>query len=119
MMLDLKKLGQSFKLAFSGLWQAIIHENTFKAGVLITVVVGFFAFYLPLSYTQRAIIFLTIFSVLGMEFFNMQLERILNLIDSNHNPEIKIIKDLAAGAVLLLVIAAAIVAALIFLPHLI
>ena len=117
MLINIKKLIKSFKVAFSGLGFAIKNENTIKAGTIIAVGVVFFTFYFPLSNPERAIIFLTLFTVLGMELMNMQVERTTNLIDRNHNPEIKIIKDLAAGAVLLIVIVAAIVAGFIFIPY--
>jgi len=117
MFINIKKLIKSFKVAFSGLWFATKSEDTFKTGVIISIVVIFFTFYFPLLNLERVIIFLTIFSVLGMELMNTQVERTTNLIDRNHNPEIMIIKDLAAGAVLLIVIVAAIVAGFIFIPY--
>jgi len=117
MFINIKKLIKSFKVAFSGLWFAIKSEDTFKTGMIIAIVVIFFTFYFPLLNLERAIIFLTIFSVLGMELMNTQVERTTNLIDRNHNPEIMIIKDLAAGAVLLIVIVAVIVAGFIFIPY--
>ena len=117
MFINVKKLGRSFKVAFSGLWFAIRNENTFKAGAIIAVFVIFFCFYFPLTNIERAVVFLTIFAVLGMELMNMQVERTTNLIDRSHNPEIKIIKDLAAGAVLMIAIVAAIVAGFIFIPY--
>lgn len=117
MMINLKKLGTSFKVAFSGLGYALKKENTFKAGVIVALVIIFFAFYYPLTPAERAIIFLTIFAVLAMELMNMQVERTTNLIDLKDNSKIKTIKDLAAGAVLILVIMAAVVGALIFIPY--
>jgi len=117
MLIDIKKLIKSFKVAFSGLWFAIRNENTFKAGTIISIFVIFFIFYFPLSNCERAVVFLTLFTVLGMELMNMQVERTTNLIDRNYNAEIKTIKDLAAGAVLLIAIVAAIVAGFIFVPY--
>ena len=117
MLIDIKKLIKSFKVAFKGLFYGIRDEATFRAGLAISVVVIFFTFYFPLISIERAVIFLTIFVVLGMELINTQVERTTNLIDKNYNPEIKIIKDLAAGAVLLIVIVSAIVGGLIFIPY--
>jgi len=117
MMINFKKLGRSFQVAFSGLKIAVKEENTVRIGVFISIVVIFFMFYFPLSLTERAIVVFCIFSILGIELMNTQVERVTNLIDSNHNPKIRMIKDLAAGAVLLLVIGAGIVACFIFLPY--
>jgi len=116
-MVNIKKLIKSFGIAFSGLFYAVKNENTIKAGVIIAVVVLFFTFYYPLSNLERAIVFLTIFVVLGMEMMNMQIENTADLIDTNYNRQIKVIKDVAAGAVLMTIIVAAIVAAFIFLPY--
>jgi len=118
MIINFKRLAKSFQVAFSGLRIAVKEENTFRIGVFIAMIVFFFTFYFPLSYLERAIIFLTTFSVLGLELMNTQVERTTNLIDSNHNPQIRMIKDLAAGAVLLMVVSAAIVACFIFFPYL-
>ena len=117
MLIDIRKLIESFKVAFKGLFYGARDEATFRAGLAISVVVIFLTFYFPLISIERAVIFLTIFVVLGMELINTQVERTTNLIDKNYNPEIKIIKDLAAGAVLLIVIVSAIVGGLIFIPY--
>jgi len=117
MIINFRKLAKSFQVAFSGLRIAVKQENTFRIGVFIALIVSFFTFYFPLSSLEKAVVFLTIFSVLGLELMNTQVERTTNLIDSNHNPYIRMIKDLAAGAVLLAVIGAAIVACFIFLPY--
>ncbi|GAI91470.1 unnamed protein product [marine sediment metagenome] len=117
MLIDIRKLKKSFTVAFKGLFYGIRDEATFRAGVIISVFVVFFTFYYPLTNLERAVVFLTMFAVLGIELMNTQVERTTNLIDKNHNPEIRIIKDLAAGAVLLIVMVAAIVAGFIFIPY--
>lgn len=75
--------------------------------------------YFPLSSGERATVILTIFLVLGMELMNTQVERMTDLIDPNHNLEIKGIKDLVAGAVLLAIVGAALVGYFIFTPYII
>ena len=116
---DIKNLIRSFRVAFRGLFFAAKHEITFRTGLVISLVVIFFTFYFPLSSLERAIIFLSIIGVLGMELMNTQVERTTDLIDKNYNYKIKIIKDLAAGAVLLMVIGSAIIGYLIFVPYII
>jgi len=119
MIINPKKLLKSFQVAFNGLRIGIKEENTVRIGVIIALIVVFFMLYFPLDLQERAIITLCIFLVLGIELMNTQVERVTNLIDSNHNQEIRKIKDLAAGAVLMAVIGAAAVAGFIFLPHII
>ncbi len=117
MIIDLKKLGKSFKVAFSGLNIALRQENTVRIGVCISIVVVFLMFCFPLSSIERAMIVLCIFLVMSIELMNTQVERVTNLIDLNHNPKIRMIKDLAAAAVLMSIIGAGIVACFIFLPY--
>ena len=119
MIINFKKLIKSFKVAFIGLWIGVREENTIRIGVIIAVFVIFFAFLFPLTNQERSIIFLCVFLVMSIELMNTQVERVTNLIDKNHNEEIKKIKDLAAGAVLMAIIGTAIVGVFIFTPHII
>jgi diacylglycerol kinase len=119
MIFNFKKLIKSFKVAFTGLWIGIKEENTIRIGVVIAFFVILFMFFFPLTRQERAIITLCVFLVLSIELINTQVERVTNLIDKNHNEEIKKIKDLAAGAVLMAIIGTAIVGIFIFTPYVI
>ena len=57
--------------------------------------------------------------VLSLEMINTAIERICNIVHKEPHPGIKIIKDLAAGAVLLAAFVAAICGTIIFLPKII
>jgi len=117
MIINLKKLAKSFKVAFSGLKIAIREENTVRIGILISIVMIFLMLYFPLSSIERAMVIFCIFLVMSIELMNTQVERVTDLIDSNRNPKIRMIKDLAAAAVLMSIIGAGIVAGFIFLPY--
>ena len=117
MTINLRKLIKSFKVAFSGLKIAIREENTIRIGILISIVMIFLMLHFPLSSIERAMVIFCIFLVMSIELMNTQVERVTDLIDSNHNPKIRMIKDLAAAAVLMSIIGAAIVAGFIFFPH--
>jgi diacylglycerol kinase len=119
MIIDLKKLAKSFQVAFLGLKVAIKEENTVRIGIIVSSVVVFFMFFLPLLSMERAMVVFCIFLVLSIELMNTQVERVTDLIDSNHNPKIRMIKDLAAAAVLVSIIGAGIVGLYIFLPYII
>ena len=58
-----------------------------------------------------------IFSVLVAELLNTSVETALDYLAIEHHIDVKIAKDVAAGAVLLLSIASVIVGGLIFIPH--
>jgi len=100
-MINFKKLGISFKSAFNGLGIAIKEEQTFKVQVIVGLIVFILMFLLPLSGTEKIILILFITSVLGMELINSQIERILDFSHLGFHPKIKRIKDLSAGAVLI------------------
>jgi diacylglycerol kinase len=63
-------------------------------------------------------ILLSLTLVFVTEMFNTCVERIMNYINKDYDPRIKIIKDIAAGAVLVAAIFAIIVASVILLPKL-
>jgi diacylglycerol kinase len=74
---------------------------------------------LALSLIEWAIIFLLIGAVLAAELFNTVVERLCDLFSAGWMlSEIKIIKDMSAGAVALLSIVSIIVGLLIFVPKL-
>jgi diacylglycerol kinase len=56
--------------------------------------------------------------VLTMEALNTSIEQLADLISSEYHPKIKILKDIAAGAVLIASIFSIIVACVVFLPYL-
>ena len=60
---------------------------------------------------------LTILVVLSLELINSQIEKFLDLIQPEHHPRVKIIKDFSAGAVLLSAIGSVVIGLLIFWPH--
>ena len=51
------------------------------------------------------------------EFFNTAIERIMDFISPGQHPEVRFIKDMSAGAVLLAALTAAITGGIIFIPE--
>jgi len=60
---------------------------------------------------------LTVISVLTLEMINTSIERILDLLHPEKHPEIKIIKDISAAAVLLAALGALVIGLKIFIPY--
>lgn len=118
-MIKNQSFSTSFKIALYGLVSAFKEERNFRlqcvagAAVIVTMVV------LGLTPVEKSILMVTILMVLSLELINSQIEKFLDLIEPNHHPRVKIIKDFSAGAVLLSAIGSVVIAALIFLPHLI
>ena len=113
---DFPKLIKSFEVAFQGL-KIALREQTFRIFALVTllVVILMIVFQIPLH--QKLMLILIITFALALELINSQIERMLDIFCPAHHPEVKLIKDIAAGAVLLVAIGAAIIGLLIFLPY--
>jgi len=107
----------SFRAAFHGL-KAAHSEQTFQILCFCGFVVIVLMFVLGLSFLERIIIIFLVISVLSFELINSQIEKILDFLQPNHDPKVKVIKDISAGAVLLVCSGAAIIGFLIFFPYL-
>lgn len=105
-----------FRFAFNGLTQFFRTERNGRiqgiAAILVIIAGGFF----HLSKIEWIAALLCIAMVLGLEMVNSAIEKLCNLITTDYHPQIKIIKDVSAAAVLVTSIISAIVAAIIFLP---
>lgn len=117
-MINFHKFFTSLKIAISGLRTAFKEEQSFRIQILIGIIVILFMIALKLNPLEISILVLAILLVLGLELINSQIERFLDLIQPDHHPKIKIIKDISAAAVLVAVLGTIIVGILILLPHL-
>jgi diacylglycerol kinase (ATP) len=108
----------SFKHAFSGVWYVVRTQRNARIHLAAALVVIALGLWLGLSYTQWAVIVLTIGLVLAAEAFNTVAEAVVDLATAERHPLAKIAKDVAAGAVLLMAITAVLVGLLILGPPL-
>lgn len=115
-MIKPSKLKASFKAAFSGLKTAHT-EQTFQIFVFLGILVVILMFVLDMSSWERVVIIFLVTSVMAFELINSQIEKILDFLQPDHDPRVKRIKDISAGAVLLASIGAAIIGLMMFLPH--
>lgn len=111
------KLIKNFKNAFNGLKEALIFERNFKIMIAVAAAVVAAMFYFKVSRLEKAILFLTIFSVLMLETVNNVIERIMDFIHPDYDERIRIIKDLMAAIVLLASVGAIIIGLIVFGPH--
>ncbi len=107
----------SVKVAVLGLKSAFKEERNFRIQFLIGLVVVFLMIAFHLNPIESSILILMILVVLSLELINSQIEKFLDLIQPEHHPRVKIIKDFSAGAVMLSVIGSIVLGILIFLPH--
>lgn len=113
------KLIKSFAFAFSGIKTTFTSEANFKIHLLASIIVTVFGFAVNISNTEWCVIFLCIAFVLSMEMINTAIEKLCNVVHKDTHPVIKMVKDIAAGAVLVAAVSSLIIGAIIFLPKII
>lgn len=96
----------SFKVAFRGIWFAIKSESHIRFHLIAGFYVILFSFFYSLSAAQWGVLLLLIGSVITAELFNTAIEELCNLNTQSYDPIVKVTKDIAAGAVLVLTVAA-------------
>jgi diacylglycerol kinase (ATP) len=110
---------KSFSHAMAGLKQFVGHEHNARIHAVATIGVIVAALVLKVSPTEAAILTIVTGLVWVAEIVNTCVERLADLITKERHPGIKIVKDLAAGAVLTAAFTAVIVALFIFIPKII
>jgi diacylglycerol kinase (ATP) len=104
----------SFQNAFEGIIYATRTERNMRIHLVAGALVLFATLYLRLERPYVAIICVTVAAVLALELLNTAIEAVVDLMTVAHHPLAKIAKDAAAGAVLVMSIAAIIVGYLVF-----
>lgn len=107
---------KSFKVAFEGLKDALMHERNFRIQVVLFILAIIAGIFFQISTLEWLIILLCAAVVLSAEIFNSVIEKLCNHVTPEIHPSIKKIKDFSAAAVLLAAIISAIIGGIIFLP---
>jgi diacylglycerol kinase len=106
---------RSFKFAFRGISFAL-RGNNFKIQMACAVLVIIAGWRFQISWNEWLAIVICIGAVLSAEAFNTAIEKFADFIHPQQNEKIGQVKDIAAGAVLILAIISLIVALIIFIP---
>lgn len=115
MVLKNKNFFTSLKNAFAGLGYIFINQKNFKLLILITILVFLAAFYFKFSLSKWIILIFLCCFILVLEIVNTIIETILDhIFEDKIDPHAKIIKDSAAGMVLLASIFSVVIGFLIF-----
>ena len=114
----LRKRLKSFRFAFNGIRLLVTREHNAWIHCFIAVCVIVTGCLVGLSATEWIVITMAIGMVLAAEAFNSSIEALADLVSPGYNEAIKRTKDLAAGAVLILAIASAVIGLVIFVPKL-
>jgi len=111
-----KQRGNSFSYAWDGLKAAFKTEHN----TWIHLALSFTALALGLVMKISSMEFVALIIVMTMvwvaELFNTAIEKTMDFISREKHPSIKLVKDLAAAAVLITALSALIVGAIIFIP---
>ena len=108
---------KSFVFAFKGLHFALQGRN-FRIQLAAALVVTVSGLSVGLSGRDWMVIIIMIGLVLAFEVMNSAIEQIVNLISPDYHPLAGKVKDLAAGAVLILSIVSVVIGVLVFWPYL-
>ncbi|MBY0757871.1 MULTISPECIES: diacylglycerol kinase family protein [Sellimonas] len=118
-MSDRKKnpLRKSFGYAFSGIYTGIRKERNMKIHCVAACLVTAAGLIVGLTITEWCICIILFGAVMALELVNTAVEAVVDLVTEEKKPLAKIAKDTAAGAVLIMAIAAAAAGLFIFVPH--
>lgn len=117
--LSIKRLRKSFGYAFKGIDDVIKHEPNMKIHVVVAILVVIMAFILKVSIIEWIILVLLIGAVLAAETINTTIENLVDMYTKEYDEKAKIVKDTAAGTVLIFAITSAIIGLIIFIPKII
>jgi diacylglycerol kinase (ATP) len=94
--------------AWSGL-QFVLAENSFRTHLVFAILAYVALGILQVDLMWWALVTLVIVCVLAAEVFNTAIEAVCDLVNPERHPQVKKIKDLGAGAVLIISIGAVVI----------
>ena len=117
--LSIERLKKSFGYAFKGIDDVVSNEPNMKIHISVAILVVIMAFLLKISMIEWIILVLLIGLVLAAEIINTTIENLVDMYTKDYNERAKVVKDTAAGTVLILAITSAIIGLMIFVPKII
>ncbi len=102
--------------AFRGAFFLIRTEASIKSQIFIALVMTGLGFYFEISDIEWILQVFAIVLVLGIEGLNTAIEKVSDYIQPEYDTKIGFIKDISAGAVMLVSLGAIIVGLIIYLP---
>jgi len=107
---------RSVGFALKGAFLLITTEASIKVQVFIGLIMTAMGFYFEISSIEWILQIFAIGMVMGIEGLNTAVEKIADFIQPEFDERIGFIKDIAAGAVMIVSIAASIVGLIIYIP---
>lgn len=115
----MKKFFKSFVYALKGIWSGIADQRNLKFQLGVAIIVIGAGAYLGITSMEWCVILLCIALVIGLELVNTAIENLVDLVTLERIPLAGKIKDIAAGAVLIVSIISLIVGLIIFRKYLV
>jgi diacylglycerol kinase (ATP) len=110
---------RSIYTAFTGVVFVIRVERNARLHLIIALLVFILSVALGISDAELAAVFFAVILVFTAEIVNTALEKTLDLIEPKDSGQVRVIKDIAAGAVLVSALGAAAIGIAIFGPYLV
>jgi diacylglycerol kinase (ATP) len=117
--ISMSKQVNGFRYAFAGIEKFILSERNAVIHLAATILVAIAALIFRVSLSEGIALTIAVGLVWMAEMFNTCIEKIMNFISMDEHVEIRLIKDIAAGAVLIASSTALIVGLIIFIPKVI
>lgn len=110
---------KSFVYAFTGAYKLVTTEHSIMVQFGIGVIVTIAGFFFNITATEWMLQTLAVGMVLGVEGINTAIEKIADFIHPQYHEKIGFIKDISAGAVFFVAVAALTVGVIIYYPKLV
>jgi diacylglycerol kinase len=114
----MNKFIKGFVYALNGIWHASITQLNFRVHLVCAIVAVYAGYALHISNDEWLWIIFCIGMVLVAELLNTAIEFLTDLVSPEYNKKAGLVKDMAAGAVLITAITALTIGFLIFVPKL-
>lgn len=114
----IRKHLNSYRYAMRGVWLAFRHEINMAIHLVAALAVLVVNYMLDVSRTEWLITLILIGVVSSSEIFNTAIEKLADRVSRDQDPMIGQVKDLAAGAVLVVCLISVVCAVVIYLPYL-
>jgi diacylglycerol kinase len=115
----MERMIRSLGHAWRGVRYVFRHERNARIHLVFCLLVFIMGVYVGLSAVELAAIFFAVVVVFVAEITNTAIEKTLDLVEPGHHPQVGLVKDMAAGAVLVAAAAAVAIGVVIFTPYLV
>jgi undecaprenol kinase len=112
-----KRFYESFKFAWSGIFQTFKTERNFQIHVFISIILFVVGFFLHFTRLEWIVVLFLIGGMLSLELMNTALEHVVDLVTKDFKPLAKAAKDAAAGAVFVYAMLSVIIGVIILSNH--